>query len=433
MTKPSRIAALTLLTFLLATARAVANPEALDLGRLLDRVRATHPEVALARISQLRAQLERQVATEGRWTGRVGLDGFGVANQRLPLSGTAPDPSGFSQGTLSAEGRLVLLDGGRLGYADAAAAAGEQAAGARAGTALRDLADGVIRGFWDLRRAELLRQVAQQQVQQARATWEAGQADLAHGRRAAGDVAGLEAAHLAAESAWHRQDQTVAEFRARLAALVGLSDDAWTLAATPVAPDSLPEASGSWQARPEWLAQRAAVEQAQARLGEAAAALAPTVGLSGRLETGNGLVRPDIQLRTTDPLASQWSLRLDVAWPWLDNGRAGRAAERARLDLLEADQRAERLRRDLERDERLARERLRQALLRLKLQDRAVVVVGQAHALTATRFRQGLALPVELESARTRLAQAQADRIDTGIEGMVAHWDLALALGKENP
>lgn len=425
--------ALALLGWLVLGSAALATPVALELGQLLEMVRKTHPDVALARIGQLRARLERQAATEGRWTGRVGLDGFGVANQRLPMTGQIPDPSGFGQGTLAAEGRLVLLDGGRLDKADAAAAAGEQAAGARAGTALRDLGDGVVRGFWELRRAELLRQVARQQVQQARTAWESGQAELNHGRRAAADVAGLEAAHLAAENQWHRQDQAVAEARVRLETLVGLPDGAWTLTEAPVSPDGLPEASGSWETRPEWLAQQALVNQAQARLEEAAAALAPTVGLSGRIEAGNGLVRPDIQLRTTDPLAGQWSLRLDMAWPWLDNGRAGRTFERARLDLLEAEQRSERLRLDLVRDERVARERLRQALVRLKLQDRAVVVVGQAHALTATRFRQGLALPVELETARTRLAQAQADRIDAAIEGMLAHWELARALGKENP
>lgn len=421
------------MTWLVLGSAATATPVALDLGQLLDMVRKTHPDVALARIGQLRARLERQAATEGRWTGRVGLDGFGVANQRLPMTGQIPDPSGFGQGTLAAEGRLVLLDGGRLDKADVAAAAGEQAAGARAGTALRDLGDGVVRGFWEMRRAELLRQVARQQVQQARTAWESGQAELNHGRRAAADVAGLEAAHLAAENQWHRQDQAVAEARVRLETLVGLSDGAWTLTEAAVSPDGLPEASGSWETRPEWLAQKALVNQAQARLEEAAAALAPTVGLSGRIEAGNGLVRPDIQLRTTDPLAGQWSLRLDMAWPWLDNGRAGRNFERARLDLLEAEQRSERLRLDMVRDERVARERLRQALVRLKLQDRAVVVVGQAHALTATRFRQGLALPVELETARTRLAQAQADRIDAAIEGMLAHWELARALGKETP
>jgi outer membrane protein TolC len=195
--------------------------------------------------------------------------------------------------------------------------------------------------------------------------------------------------------------------------------------------DALPEGTlqpevGAWlevaeKSRPDLQAQRLNVRASE--LGKKVAEDGRGVQLSATAAGDWG--------RHTGTTGETWQLRLGASYPLFDAGAARAQAQSARAEETMARERLESLRLDLQVEVESACRQLRQAAAAIEAASAARTSAADSLRAAEIRYREGLAIIIEVTDAQVSLSQAEVEEVQTRYDYALALAALSRAVGAE--
>jgi outer membrane protein TolC len=426
--------------FAAAAAAAVAGAgAALTLEDAIARAYEVHPDLvaADARVEKARLAYE-QLQTEGYalsadLTGRF----VGSQNNILATSGAAMGSPAFVPTAAGSIGLTVpIWNGGKTGEALKAANLSEDAAKADRDAARRDLTLDVAKAFWSARQAELAEGIQGESAKQAQRAVTIAEAGLSAGRQTAHDVDQAAQSYNAALAESYRQKAQTAVALATLGNLLKQDLGGMKLIGDPPeAPPPVPrptsdDVEAALARRPDYLALQARVAVEEAQLGAARGDYWPQLSFTAQYQHGNNQVDQITGTRSLGAFAGQWDALLTARYNLFDLGKTRRSVASADQDVRESRARLEGLRSQLRTGIENAWTKASLAQTRLSFSDRAVDLARRNQEWTIARRAQGFGLAIEVDDARSKLAIAETQRLNSRIEYVVAMAELQAALGE---
>jgi outer membrane protein len=420
-------------------ARDLTLADALALARLRrSEVSQADIDVARARLNLLRAWLERAHLTVKATASEQlqALNISGPAQLCQPSSGYySPTSCANEAHPFAATATLTvpIWSGLTVEANVASAKARRDAATASRRATLQTVALDAATTYWEVRRAEIDRQVAATALERTREIERT--AKIRVDAKIAPQV-DFERAHVQTMRQAEQLtllDSQLAVARAQLGLALQLDDDVRPVDdPTAHAPQIVPLAdalAAAMRRRPELAAAAATVESERQNVRAAKGAYWPQLSLVGQAGASNQIFyfAPDPQLErvvltASGGLSLSWLL-FDTLDTWTTVRDAGLVRDRAQAAL-------ERERYQVRADVRAAHGRLEASLLRRRAAEEARASARRALFLLEKRYQVGDALLVELLLAQQDLTQAESDLNDAAIDSAEAETALAAATGQ---
>jgi outer membrane protein len=287
------------------------------------------------------------------------------------------------------------------------------------------VAYGVRTAFFDLARAQELRQVAEDAVRQYQAHLEQVKAYAEVGRRIRYDVTKAEVVLGNAQLNQISAANAVATARAVLNRSLGLAEEpGYRLGASedlPLAGDADALMAAARERHPALRALRAQETFASAAVDETIADLYPSLRLTGQYGASGSRF----------PLIGNWWGAAQSAWSaftgWRKTGRVDETAAQLRTARAATASREQQIHLEI----RSALSQLDSARQRRQLSDLIVREAQESLNLVSERYRVGQASAVDVTDAQVALTQAQGDRVRARFDCQTAVAQLKHAIGEE--
>jgi len=315
----------------------------------------------------------------------------------------------------------------------------ERAAGLQKNALISNLAHDVASAYWEVRRAELLREILAKALQRHQEVEEITRSRVDAGIVPRVDYTRTHTLVLRDAAALMELDQRLIEARAQLGSVLQIEDP--IVLTEPVEPKrpsipTLPETlDEALQQRPELRVASAEIEAQKHAVREAQGPYWPQIYLSGQAVVTNQTfysslytaptfqgIQERVILNYNMGLTAQWSV-FDTLTTWTHV----RDAELARDRLVE-----DRKRRTAEvsAEVRASHARLTKSIERQKWLQQAVAASRESVDLLRKRYRAGSSLLIELLGAEAELTQVESDLVESAVAIVLAEADLKRALGR---
>ncbi|HJZ89202.1 MAG TPA: TolC family protein [Polyangia bacterium] len=307
-----------------------------------------------------------------------------------------------------------------------------RASQAQAKGTVRTIALDVVRAYWAVRRAELLREVEAEAVRRDQEIEEIVSRRVRAGIAPQVDLNRVHVATLREQGTLLGLDGQLGEARAQLAAVLQIDDEIVLTedphAHTPLVPPlevAMDEARG---ARPELLAARAQVLAQAEAVRSARGGYWPQLQLFGHVDVRNAN-SVFTAVPTEELFSNAWAggRALWTLFDTLSTWAQVRDAEYQRVRL-EAD--SSRIRFQVDADVRAAHVRLSRALAQRAPLDQSEKVARDNLEIIQKRYQAGDALILDLLDAQVQLLRSQSDLVDNSVTIAQAEAELQSALGR---
>ncbi|MHB9025457.1 MAG: TolC family protein [Armatimonadota bacterium] len=350
---------------------------------------------------------------------------------QVSIQSTPLVASGATGGGISAkDGTSISLsqsiyDGGLREIQVKQARFGEQQNSASLARTRQTVTFTVTRAYYEALRAQRLAEVANTQVDYVQ-----GQYDLVRARVEAGDAAQVDELPVQAQLANARVQRLAANnsVRTTLIALqnaMGLSTQpGFAIRDVEVVRSIDMQSQEGYIAqaltnRPDVQAQSAAVGSAQAALKAAKLQTQPRIIASGQYG-----------VRLDGATSSDWSVSAGLAYDLFDGGKNRAAAAEQKTSLASAQERAKQLAKDIAADVQEAYLNLANAQERMAASAVSLAAAQRNFEAQNARYKEGLAVPLDLLNAQVALATAQSDAVQARYDYYTAVAQLEYATGK---
>jgi|LFRM01.2.fsa_nt_gb outer membrane protein len=318
---------------------------------------------------------------------------------------------------------VTFWDGGVQRQNVRRARAGEESAQAALDRTRQGLVYQVTSAYLELLRAQHAQAVAERKLSQAEAQKVMVEARIKAGAAAEVEIYPIEVeiANARVEKIRAANDVRVAGSALRNAMGIGpggvpeITDLPAEIADAPALEACLEEAAGR---RPEIRQAKAALEQQQAGLDLARLNLRPLINVGGGLDRGfAGTYNPN-----------QWSLSATLSWSLYD--RADRAqVDAARATLRSAEEQLQQVTRDIAAEVEQAHLALTSARERIAAAEASVAMARKNLEVAEARYKQGLAIPIEIVDAQVAFSNAELQAISARYDYLLARTQLDRAIG----
>ena len=422
--------ALMLLIAAAVEAQEAPLPAALTLQQALDRALQSHPDVISAQQAAVASQASAVVQRAARWP-QLSLEANATQSKGLSSFNSAigTSTSGSQRTSRNADVALTYTVF-RSGLNDQIRQAQTLAQASLLGIpdARRLLAFQVRQDYYNILAQRQLAKSLLQSVANSERHREQAQARLDAGVAARSDLAPIEVevaqARLQSVQTETNLETALASLRALIlappATTLDLADPLPTAGYEPRLDEMLALAE---QNRPDLAAQRLNIRAAQ--LATAVAKAEAGIQLSATASGDYG--------RHTDTTGDEWQLFVGATYPLFDAGASRAGVTQAQAGEAQAEQRLKSLQLGVQQDVESAVAQLRQAATAIE-----VATVGQRSAETAlataeARYREGLAIIIEVTDAQVQLLQAQVAEVQAKYNYAIALATLAYATATDLP
>jgi outer membrane protein len=318
---------------------------------------------------------------------------------------------------------VTFWDGGVQRQNVRRARAGEESAQAALDRTRQGLVYQVTSAYLELLRAQRAQAVAERKLSQAEA-----QKEMVEARIKAGAAAEVEIYPIEVQIANARVEKIRAANEVRVAGsalrnamgiepggVPQITDLPEEIADPPTLEVCLKEAA---ERRPELRQAKAALTQQQAGLDLARLNLKPQFNVGGNLDRGfAGTFNPN-----------QWSLSATLSWSLFD--RADRAqVDAARANLRSAEEQERQVIRDIAAEVEQAHLAMTSTRERIAAAEASVAMASKNLEVAEARYKQGLAIPIEIVDAQVAFSNAELQAISARYDYLLARTQLERAIG----